>query len=197
LDSQQLSISKGIAAVRRIASRLGISPIILNIAALIYKRMFEKGLTRGESIPGCAATSLYLACREHGFPRPLDEIVEESPANSKRIWRCIRKAVSKSISKSPKPQIKDLIPRIATELIISGNTQIKAIEIIERAIEQGITFGKSPWGIAAAALYIAGVQLNERRTQEELARVAHVTEVTIRNRYKEIMQKLKLNWDES
>ena len=45
-------------------------------------------------------------------------------------------------------------------------------------------------GVAAAAIYIASILCNERRTQREVADVAGVTEVTIRNRYKELTEKL-------
>ncbi len=46
--------------------------------------------------------------------------------------------------------------------------------------------------MSAAALYIAGVLLGERRTQREVAEVAGVTEVTIRNRYKEMAEELDI-----
>jgi len=44
--------------------------------------------------------------------------------------------------------------------------------------------------VAAAAIYIASIQCNQRRTQREVADVAGVTEVTIRNRYKELTERL-------
>jgi len=61
------------------------------------------------------------------------------------------------------------------------------------AKRKGITTGKDPTGLAAAALYIAGMGEGERRTQREIAEAATVTEVTVRNRYKELTTKLDLN----
>ena len=58
-----------------------------------------------------------------------------------------------------------------------------------------LTSGRGPAGIAAAATYIASLLTNERRTQGEIARGAQVTEVTIRNRYKELTQKLAIDMD--
>ncbi|MEM4727558.1 MAG: transcription initiation factor IIB, partial [Candidatus Bathyarchaeia archaeon] len=58
------------------------------------------------------------------------------------------------------------------------------------AIELKLTSGRGPAGIAAAATYIASLLMDERRTQGEIAKGAKVTEVTIRNRYKELTQKL-------
>ena len=46
--------------------------------------------------------------------------------------------------------------------------------------------------MAAAALYIASVLLGERKTQRDVAEVAGVTEVTIRNRYKELTEQLEM-----
>jgi len=51
----------------------------------------------------------------------------------------------------------------------------------------------APTGIAAAALYVSSLIHGEKRTQREVADVAGVTEVTIRNRYKELLDKLKLD----
>ncbi|HJK73088.1 MAG TPA: transcription initiation factor IIB, partial [Methanocorpusculum sp.] len=49
-----------------------------------------------------------------------------------------------------------------------------------------------PTGVAAAAIYISSILSGERRTQREVADVAGVTEVTIRNRYKELAEQLDI-----
>lgn len=64
------------------------------------------------------------------------------------------------------------------------------MEIIRKAQDQKLTSGKSPSGIAAAAIYISAIKAGERRTQREVAEVADVTEVTVRNRYSEIAKEL-------
>ena len=58
------------------------------------------------------------------------------------------------------------------------------------AEEKELTYGKSPTGITAAALYIAGYQTNQIRTQREISEITNVTEVTIRNRYKGLLDSL-------
>ena len=55
--------------------------------------------------------------------------------------------------------------------------------------------GRGPTGIAAASIYLAGILEDNRRTQREVADVAGVTEVTIRNRFKEMCGVLGLNPD--
>ncbi|MFQ5553718.1 MAG: transcription initiation factor IIB, partial [Thermoplasmata archaeon] len=69
----------------------------------------------------------------------------------------------------------------------------KAMDILKQATEKELTSGRGPTGVAAAAIYIASILGNERRTQREVADVAGVTEVTIRNRYKELTDKLGID----
>jgi transcription initiation factor TFIIB len=67
------------------------------------------------------------------------------------------------------------------------------LEILQEAAHRELTSGCGPTGIAPASLYIASVLCGERRTQREIADIAGVTEVTIRNRYKEIAKKLDID----
>ena len=70
--------------------------------------------------------------------------------------------------------------------------QAKGIEILRQAAEKELTSGRGPTGVAAAAIYIASILCGDRRTQREVADVAGVTEVTIRNRYKELAEELDI-----
>ncbi|HEV8594625.1 MAG TPA: transcription initiation factor IIB, partial [Thermoplasmata archaeon] len=85
---------------------------------------------------------------------------------------------------------KDYVSRFCSELKLSGEVQSRAVEILKDAADKELTSGRGPTGVAAAAIYIASILANERRTQREVAEVAGVTEVTIRNRYKELTERL-------
>ena len=61
------------------------------------------------------------------------------------------------------------------------------------ATAKELTSGRGPTGVAAAAIYVASVLCNERKTQKEIAEVVGVTEVTIRNRYKELTEHLDID----
>ena len=77
-------------------------------------------------------------------------------------------------------------------LKLSDKTQMHAIKILRTAKEKDVISGKGPTGCAAAAIYIASVLEGERKTQREVADVVGVTEVTIRNRYKEMAEALNI-----
>ena len=87
---------------------------------------------------------------------------------------------------------KDYIHRFASVLKLSPKTQNEALKILKKAEGSELTSGRGPAGIAAAGLYVAALLNNEKKTQREVADVAGITEVTIRNRYKELIDQLKL-----
>jgi len=178
--------------VRRIASYLNLSKGILESASKIYRMVFDRHLTRGYSITGMAAASIYVACRLHKTPRPLDEIVNSAKANRKNVTKCIRLILRKLPLKVPKVTALDFVSRYAHDLGVSIKVQRTAVKILEQVYKLGIQTGRDPSGLAASALYIACILEGERRTQKQIAQVAHVTEVTVRNRYKEIVEKLNL-----
>jgi len=82
------------------------------------------------------------------------------------------------------------IAKFSNQLTMQGKTEEIAYKILAAAKELKLTSGRGPTGMAAAACYIASVLTGERKTQREVAEIAQVTEVTIRNRYKELVERL-------
>ncbi len=87
---------------------------------------------------------------------------------------------------------KQYVPKIVEQLRLGGEIQREALKILEEAKKKGLTAGKDPAGLAAAAVYIASLLKGEVRTQKEVAQAAQVTEVTVRNRYKELAKELSI-----
>ncbi len=194
-SSQHRNLGIAMSEMQRLSSQLGIPRDVRETAALIYRKSLIKKLVRGRSIESVVAASVYLACRIHRIPRPLDEIVTETNVDRKQVGHSVRQIVSQINISVPLPSIKDLIPRLSADLSLEGKTVKKATEIINQAKEKFVTIGKSPGGIAGAALYIAGILEDDRHTQREIAKASRVTEVTIRNRYKELVRVLGITID--
>ncbi len=191
-SSQHRNLGIAMSEMERLSSQLGIPRDVRETAALMYRKALAKKLVRGRSIESVVAAAVYLACRIHRIPRRLDEVVAETNVDRKRIGHSVRSIVSRVNIDVPLASAKDLIPRLSSDLLLEGKTVKKATEIIKDAEERFVTIGKDPGGIAGAALYIAGILEEDRRTQREIARVSRVTEVTIRNRYKELVRELKI-----
>jgi transcription initiation factor TFIIB len=60
-------------------------------------------------------------------------------------------------------------------------------------MKEEISAGKDPMGLAAAVLYLSSIKSGEAVTQISIAEAAGVTEVTVRNRFKDLKSKLQLN----
>ena len=186
------NVKYALAELRRVGSFLNIPHIAMEEAARIYRSAAEKGLVRGRSMESVVAGALYAACRRHRFPRTLDEISEAFTLDKKEIGKTYR-FICRELGIRILPTFPlDYVYRFASELKLSPKTISKAVEIINKAQKAEITSGKGPMGVAAAALYVATLICNEKKTQREVADVAGVTEVTIRNRYKELIEKLNL-----
>lgn len=192
-SSMERNLAIALSELDRTASSLGLPSNIREASALLYRKAVEKGLIRGRLIESVVAAVLYTICRKYGVPRTLDEIAEISGIPKKEIGRTYRFLKRDLGIKMPLTNPIHYVPRFASELGLSGEVQERAREILEQAIEMGLISGRGPTGVAAAAVYIAGVLMGERRTQKEVADVAGVTEVTIRNRYRELKEKLNLD----
>lgn len=191
-NATERNLAFALTELDHVASRLSLPRNVRETASVVYRRAVEKGLIRGRSIEGVAAASLYAACRQCKVPRTLDEIADAARLNRKEIGRTYR-FVARELGINLKPTTPiDYIPRFASELGLSGEIQSKAIEILKKAMNEELTSGRGPTGVSAAAIYIASVLLGERRTQREVADIAGVTEVTIRNRYKELAERLDI-----
>jgi len=189
-NAMERNLAFALSELNRIASGMGLPRNVRETAALIYRKAVNKNLIRGRSIEGVVAASLYGACRQCSIPRTLDEIASTSKVGRKEIGRTYRFMTRELRLKLMPTSPEDYISRFCSELKLSSEVQTKTMEILKQANDMELTSGKAPTGVAAAAIYIASILANERRTQREVADKAGVTEVTIRNRYKELAEKL-------
>ena len=186
------NLAQAMAELERLSNKVSISPPIKEKAAVIYRRALDKTLVRGRSINAIAAAALYAACRKSGSPRTLREISEASLVDKKDVARCYRLLLQELDFHMPVSDPLTYVSKIAEKNGISGKTQGTAIAMLREARLKRFSAGKDPMGMAAAALYIACLQNNEKITQKDIAEAAGVTEVTVRNRYKALKKQLKI-----
>ena len=174
----------------RFSSQLNLSRDLKESAAHIYRKMANKNLIRGRSIEAMLIASIYLSCKLNKVPKTLDDFLEFAMVDKKKIARCYRLILQELKININVPSPITFVPRFCAELNLSGKTQNRAAELLKLAKKYHITAGKAPTGLAGAALYVAAMQEGERRTQKEISLAAGVTEATIRNRYKELINHL-------
>jgi transcription initiation factor TFIIB len=173
--------------------KLALPDAVVEKSAYIYRKAQHKGLSRGRTTSGLMAAAIYAACREMGTPRTLNDITEVSTNNRKNIARNYRVLVSELSLKVSNVDPMRCIFRVASNARVTENTKRQALSIMKEIGEKQISAGKDPMGLAATTVYAACLKTGEIRTQSEIASVSGITEVTIRNRYKELKTNLELN----
>lgn len=190
--SMERNLAIALAELDRIASSLGLPENIKESAALLYRRVVKEELIRGRLIESVVSAVIYAICRMHGIPRTLDEIARASGIEKKEIGRAYRFIKVELDVDVPLTDPSQYVPKFAAALKLGPPVQEEAVKLIKKSVKKGLISGRGPTGVAAAALYIASAMHGEKRTQKEVADVAGVTEVTIRNRYRELKKELGL-----
>lgn len=188
--SIERNLRLAMAELRRVAAVLNLPNFIKEEASRIYNLVLQRGLVRGRSMEANVSACIYAACRSHNLPRTLDEISAASDVDRKEIGRTYRFIARKLALKIAPSSPRGYIARFAATLHLSPKVQADALRILKKAEMSQLTSGRGPSGIAASALYVAALLNDEKKTQREVADVAGITEVTIRNRYKELLEKL-------
>jgi transcription initiation factor TFIIB len=187
-DSRERNLKHALGEIDRMAASLGVPDTTRETASVIYRRALDEGLLPGRSIEGVATATLYAATRIDGVARSFDEIGRVSRIEKLQIERTYRH-VSRALDlRIPPTHPIEYVGRFASGLDCRDETERRARELIEDATERGVHSGKHPVGIAASALYAAGQLCNEQFTQAEVSEVADISKVTIRNRYREVLE---------
>ncbi len=187
-NSKERNLKQALGEIERMGSALGLSKSVRETAAVVYRRALEEDLLPGRSIEGVATASVYAALRQAGVPQSIDDVVMVSRVDEmefKRAYRYINRELGLEIAP---PDPEQYLAKYASELAVSDELEAEARTLLHQTTEQGLHSGKNPIGLVAAALYAAGLLIDEKLTQAEVSDAANVSEVTIRNRYKELLE---------
>ena len=163
---------------------------LIEEAADIYRRAYNRNLTRGRSINGVVAASIYTAYRLHRVPRSAKEMAQTMGVEPKELTRVYRLLIEELHLSPENPQAEAHVPKLAADLGLTAEESQVAIETLREARRLKETMGKDPRGLAAAAVYVAQLSRpgSRRITQAQIAQASGVTEVTIRNRFKALLK---------
>ena len=181
------NLSIAMNEIRRISSQLGLPEHVSEAAATLYRKIFKKDLLKGRSIKSMVAAAIYIVCRAKNVPIALKTITTLSLESEKTIRKAYRTILQELNIKVNGLNASNLISRIGGELRITNKEEQVAKNILKNAKTKTALIGKDPKGIAAAAIYISCLKNGKKRTQASISKAANVTEVTLRNRYKELL----------
>ncbi|MFX1374781.1 MAG: transcription initiation factor IIB family protein [Promethearchaeota archaeon] len=183
--------------MKLLASKLNIPEYIYDAAWKIYSTAAKKKLTMGRSIQGLIAASLYIAIRVHEYTKTIEEVSDTANVPRKTVIHSIAvllREVAPQLKLSYKPiSVEQLIFKFGNELGLSIQIQKNALNLISNSLKTESSFiGKDPKGIAASAIYLAAKDARNKITQTKMAKLAKITEVTLRTRIKDFTHLINL-----
>lgn len=188
-----------LAKINDCCQSLSLSKNVLETSCMIYRNLDGHIEVKGKSVSSITAATIYMACKQCNVVRSLEEICrgicipKDVKAKTKLAARYYRTMVMElGSSTAPVLTMDKYISKIANITQTDARVERLALEIAEKTKDNHLADGKAPNGIAAAYLYVASVLLGQNVLQRDVSSIAGVTEVTIRNRCKEILTSYKL-----
>ena len=199
-SSRDRRLSNVLAKISEVSQNCSLPKNVVETASKIYRSLDGKDIqVKGKSVLSISAAVIYLACKQCAIVRSLDEIIQgttpmkEAKAKTKLASRYYRTLVMElGTVTAPVLTMDKYISKIANMTNTDTRVERLALEIAVKTKNRSITDGKAPNGIAAAYLYVSSILLGQSILQRDVSSVSGVTEVTIRNRCKEILSNSKL-----
>ncbi len=178
---------------------ISLSRNVIETASMIYRNFEGQFEAKGKSVACMSAATIYMACKQCDVVRSLDEICKatgsskDEKMNVKLTAKYYRMLVMELGSKTvPVVTLDRYISKIANLAKLEVRVERLAAEIAEKTQDHSLADGKAPNGLAAAYLYIASTLLGQSILQRDVSSISGITEVTIRNRCKEILTLYKM-----
>ncbi|MGH9987743.1 MAG: transcription initiation factor IIB, partial [Nitrososphaeraceae archaeon] len=171
--------------------KLALPSPVLEKAAYIYRKAQQNDIIRGRTRTGAMAACVYIACREAIIPRAFDEVAEVSNIRRKEMWKAYRAIVSELDLKVPLIDPVRCLVKLANKMGVSEKVKRYGINYMKQVIDSNISAGRDPMGLAATVLYISCQNFGKvDKSQKYFAETAGISDVTVRNRRHELINKI-------
>ena len=191
-DSVNRNLSHALGEISKISSKLNLPTNVVETSSMIYRNALKANVVRGRTIQNVVVACIYLACRQCRVMRTLEDVAGSANICEKDAARNYRFLLRELKPMVPQVNPQDYIGKIVNKLTLNSETERLAVKILRQATLMKLTAGRGPSGMAAACVYISTRITDDHSVQESIAREAQVTGVTIRNRYKELVEHLEL-----
>ena len=184
--SHHRNLKNAFSVLLRIRDKLSLSQPVIEKAAYYYRKTLVLNVLKGRSINGFIVACVYIACREAGMVRSMEEISKSIDTDDIFAGKCYRFLSRRLKIKIPQVDSRLLLSRIANNAGISEKSVRKAAHMMSIIKENSVTYGKDPNAVAAAVLYGACLAQGEIVRHVQLARAANLSVMTIRNRLRDV-----------
>jgi transcription initiation factor TFIIB len=164
----------------------GIPKSILEEAKVMYKKISELKISRGENRSGLIASSIYMSCKSHKVPRSTKEIAKIfnlKPTTMTKGCKRFQELMKMSMEST---QAEDFICRFCSRLSLDPSMRDVCKHVIRKADDLCIVCENTPPSIAAGAIFLCSSLCGWKVGKKELAEACEISQVTISKCYKKM-----------
>ena len=184
------SFQKAFTLLDGISSKLALPESVVEETAYLFRKIAAKKILAGRSTTAMLCATVYATCRLTDTPRTLQDVADAGNIKKKNIQRIYRFLVKELDLRPDAYTPTEFVSRVAKSAGISEKTERVAFKILDLCIKKNLSASKNPMSMAAAAINLAVVKNHEKITQLKISEASGISAVTIRDRSKEIKEKL-------
>ncbi|KAF8570403.1 hypothetical protein P879_05610 [Paragonimus westermani] len=187
-ESRQVTENKARRRIDTICGHLRLGNDTAVSAFRYYQSALFRGLTRGRSALQVAAGCVYLAARQLRVNLMLLDLSDAVGINVYVLGHCYTDLKRRLNLAIPEMDPCLYIERFASQLEFGEKTPVvatTAMRLLQRMKKDWLTTGRRPSGLAAAALLVASRIHEFNRNEEDVARIARISQQTARKRLEE------------
>lgn len=187
------TLVSGYSTIQLIGNALALPNSVKDTAYSYFCKAKEVEIIRGRSVRGVSGACIYASCKDHDIVRSMKEIAKGMDMDRKRLFGVFSELQKRGIYKQKRLKLSRFLSKAVDNMDLSGNIVDVCMKLLEGIEKEGFTVGQSPPGVVAGILYISGRVTGDFYDQGTISVALGVTEVTIRNRYKKILQYLMVD----
>ncbi|MEZ0394349.1 MAG: transcription initiation factor IIB family protein [Desulfurococcaceae archaeon] len=194
VSKDERMVKKALTYVNELAKLLGSPSYVVETAGSLVRNAVAGRKFKERTLYRLAAGAIYLAYHVHGEMRPTKTFVQEVGISLSELWEAV-KTIRTSSAPKPLPKrntVEGVITYAVKKLNLPPETEYLAHKIVAAILETPAASGKSKTSLAVAAVYVAAILTNNRRTQNEVASTVSMSDVAVRNSYSTIVDNLDI-----
>ncbi|KAM0675345.1 transcription initiation factor IIB [Gurleya vavrai] len=181
------ALLNGFSLIQTYCDRASIPQTISDQSKVFYKSVLERKISKGKNVESIVSACIHLACKHMKCPRTFKEISIICNVPKEEIGKSY-KLIEKHFDKMKIIGTDEIVARFCSNLSMGIDVQKMAVKVSKKAMEKGCGAGKSPVSVAAAVIYMMTyLYAKDKKAQKDIQNVTKVSEVTIKNTYKELV----------
>ncbi|MFP3174325.1 MAG: TFIIB-type zinc ribbon-containing protein [Vulcanisaeta sp.] len=187
--------------LEQVRYKLNLPSSVIDEALVLLRQLSSKYDLRGVRTRDLALVLLYVSCKRARLVCPLRELrntlgIERSKRVS-RLLELVRRVVgNEGIVIKSQEELGRFLQKVINTLRLNEDVRYYVTKLAMDMVNEGrrkhLTNGRTFYALIASAVYIAVTLVGVRKRQRDVAEASGITDVTIRNRYKEIISKMNI-----